>query len=169
MKRSWYSKHVNRTVLYQCVHKANGNTAAGVVSIRGKIDGRLKWVANSYRENEPQSAASRAWATGKLQFAPFVRHALWAAYQGRGHITALLHPDHRISIEASGSEAAWNTKVDAPYRAGSKHVLASHCVRYLILQTEVSPDKPVVVQSVEKLGIDTEFKQTANGVYPEKD
>ena len=50
-------------------------------------------------------------------------------------------PTHRISIEASGSEAAWNTKVDAPYRAGNKPVLASHCVRYLNLRIKVSPDK----------------------------
>ena len=50
-------------------------------------------------------------------------------------------PTHRISIEASGSEAAWNTKVDAPYRAGNKPVLVSHCVRYVALRTKFSPDK----------------------------
>jgi hypothetical protein len=90
------------------------------------------------------------WATGKLQFVQFVRHALWAAHQGRGYITGLLHPTHRISIEASGSEAAWNTKVDAPYRAGNKPVLGSHRVRYLTVQTKGSPDKLLVAQFVEK-------------------
>jgi hypothetical protein len=71
----------------------NPNTTNDVTGLSCKTVYNGGMAVNSGHKNELQSASRTVWATGKPLFVQCVRHAWWAAHQGRGHSTALLHPD----------------------------------------------------------------------------